>query len=156
MVKIRIIVLDKTRDAFIREGEEHYLKRIKRYTNIEFVVIKSIKHGGRSDKEILTLERDAIMKRIQPEDYLVALDSKGKEFTSEEFALWLKDINETQKGWIDFIIGGPLGLHKEIIMKARLSLSLSRLTFTHELSRLILLEQIYRAFTIIKGEPYHR
>lgn len=156
MIKIRIILLDRTREGFIRKGEEHYLKRIKRYTKIEYLALKPVKHGRRSDKEILELEKSAILKSITKGDYIVSLDSKGKEFHSEEFAFWLKGLHEKHNGWVTFLIGGPLGLDQELLELSHLRLSLSRLTFTHEMSRLILLEQIYRAFTILRGEPYHK
>jgi 23S rRNA (pseudouridine1915-N3)-methyltransferase len=156
MIRIRIIVIDKTREHFIRDAEHYYLKKLRRFIHVQWIELKSVKHGKRSKDEILEMEKHKIQKHISPEDYLVSLDAGGKEFTSEEFAGWFEKLLNIYNGWLSFIIGGPLGLSNDIIKISRLRLSLSRFTFTHEMSRIILLEQIYRAFTIIKGNPYHR
>ena len=111
---------------------------------------------GRAEGEILSLEGNAFRRRLASEDYLVALDRSGKQYRSEGFARWLDQLSGQARGRICFVIGGPLGLSKDLIDRADHVLSLSRMTFTHEMSRLILLEQIYRAMTILRGEKYHK
>ena len=157
MLKIRIIVVDRTRSSFVHEGESLYLKRLRRYVQAEWVEVKPAKiTKGRSEEEILLSEGQAIGRKIEPRDYRVALDRSGYQYDSEGLASWLEAMSTTVNGWVSFLIGGPLGLSRQILQQADKVLSLSRLTLTHEMSRLILLEQLYRAFTIMKGEQYHK
>lgn len=156
MIKIKIVVIEKTKAPFLVEGEKHYLKRLKRYMPVEWSVIKPVKMRKRSPHEILEIEKKAIEKMISNHKYIVSLDVNGKEFTSEQLAAWLNNLINTYNGWVCFILGGPFGISQEIIKRSHLTLSLSRLTLTHEMSRLIFLEQLYRAFSMIKGEPYHK
>jgi len=156
MLKIRIIVVGRTRSPFIREGELFYLDRLRRYAHTEWEEVKpaSIKKG-RSDKIILAAESDSIARRILPRDYVIVLDRSGKAYESRELAESVQDLSLSNNR-LSFIIGGPLGLSEKILQRAQATLSLSRMTFTHEMSRLIFLEQLYRAFTIIRGEKYHK
>ena len=157
MLKIKFIVVDRTRSPFLREGEAHYLDRLKRYAQIEWVEIKPSRIvKGRSGQEILDTEGREITKRLASSDYLIALDLSGKQYDSEGLASWLKDLRTGIRGKACFVVGGPVGLSKKIIDQADTILSLSRLTLTHEMSRLFLIEQLYRAFTIIEGHRYHR
>ena len=157
MLKIRIMVLDKTRSPFLKEGESFYISRIKKYAQVGWTEIRPVPiKKGRSKIQILSMEGHAIERKLLPDDYVVALDRSGKQYHSEELAMWLGQLSGQAGGWICFIIGGPLGLSKAIIDRADLVLSLSRLTLTHEMSRLILLEQIYRSMTILRGEKYHK
>jgi 23S rRNA (pseudouridine1915-N3)-methyltransferase len=110
---------------------------------------------GRPKEEILRVEAQSIAKRYLPDDHVIALDLKGKEYDSEGLAALVEQLSQTPKR-ICFVIGGPLGLSREVLHTAAHTVSLSRLTLTHEMSRLILLEQLYRAHTIIKGEKYHK
>ena len=129
---------------------------VRRYARVEWVEVKPAKIiKGRSSEEILGLEGRTIARRLAPGDYLVPLDRGGHQFDSPELAAWLNTLS-SRGGWINFIIGGPLGLSREILEGAHEPLSLSRLTLTHEMSRLFLLEQLYRAFTILRGEKYHK
>lgn len=150
--------MDRTRAPFLVEGEALFLDRLKKYARVEWVQVKPSKiKKGRPEKEILELEKEAIIKKVMPHDYLVALDRCGRPCDSEGLARWLDCVSmETGGGAVSFAIGGPLGLSQEILERARKVLSLSRLTLTHEMSRLLLLEQLYRAFTIIRGEKYHK
>jgi len=157
MLKIRFIVVDRTRSSFLREGEAFYLERLKRYAKIEWVEVKPSRiKKGRTKQEILETEGRSIARRLNSRDYLVALDSSGQEYDSEGLASLLKSLSTSVRGWVCFVIGGPKGLSKKISDQADTILSLSRLTLTHEMSRLFLVEQIYRAFTIIEGHKYHR
>ncbi|MBW1798086.1 MAG: 23S rRNA (pseudouridine(1915)-N(3))-methyltransferase RlmH [Deltaproteobacteria bacterium] len=156
MLKIKIIVVDRTRSAFLKQGETFYMERLKRYAQPEWVEVKptGIKKG-RPIFKILDAEGDSIAKNFVPRDYIIALDRSGKAYDSEELAARIEKLSMTHDR-LTFVVGGPLGLSKAILDRAHEVFSLSRLTLTHEMSRLILLEQLYRAFTIIKGEKYHK
>ncbi|MBW1764884.1 MAG: 23S rRNA (pseudouridine(1915)-N(3))-methyltransferase RlmH [Deltaproteobacteria bacterium] len=157
MLKIKFLVVDRTRAKFLSDGEVTYLDRLKKYARVEWIEVKPAKiKKGRPKKDIIAEEALAITKKLVPHDYLVALDPLGREYDSEGFSFWLEKLSTSQRGWINFIIGGPLGLSRGIIDQADDVLSLSRLTFTHEMCRLFLIEQIYRAFTIMKGTKYHK
>jgi 23S rRNA (pseudouridine1915-N3)-methyltransferase len=157
MIKIRILVVDRTRSPFLAEGEVFYLKRLKTYAQVEWIEVKPVKMTkGRRQEEILRLEGQALIRKKGPKDYLVALDRTGRQYGSEEFAGWLEKVALNATGGVTFMIGGPLGLSGEALAEADETLSLSKFTLTHEMSRVLLLEQIYRAFTILKGEKYHK
>lgn len=158
MFRIKIIVVDRTRAPFLVEGEALFLDRLTNYARVEWVEVKPSKiKKGRPEREIMELEKEAIIKKVMPKDYLVALDRCGQTYDSEGLARWLERLPmETGGGAVCFAIGGPLGLSEEILERAHKVWSLSRLTLTHEMSRLLLLEQLYRAFTIIRGEKYHK
>jgi len=156
VLKIKIIVVDRTRSAFLAEGELFYLNRLKRYARIEWIETKAARMDkGRTTQSILTEEGNAIAKRLHDRDYFIALDRSGKAYDSEALASRIERLSVSHNV-LTFVIGGPLGLSKEIRQRAHEALSLSSLTFTHEMSRLVLLEQIYRAFTIINNEKYHK
>jgi 23S rRNA (pseudouridine1915-N3)-methyltransferase len=156
MLKIKIIVVDRTRSGFLKQGETFYMKRLKRYAQTEWVEIKpaGIKKG-RPIFRILDAEGDSIAKNLVPRDYIIALERSGKAYGSEELASHIEKLSLTHDR-LTFVVGGPLGLSKAILDRAHEVFSLSLLTLTHEMSRLLLLEQLYRAFTIIKGEKYHK
>ena len=156
MLKIKIIVVDRTRLPFLKQGESFYLDRLKRYARTEWVEVKgaAIKKG-RPAKEILAIEAGYIAKKILPRDYVIALDKSGKNCDSEGLATRIDRLTLTHDR-LTFIIGGPLGLSRDILSKAHKLFSLSQLTLTHEMSRLFLLEQLYRAFTILNNEKYHK
>jgi 23S rRNA (pseudouridine1915-N3)-methyltransferase len=157
MLKLRLIVVDRTRSPFLKEGESFYLKRLRKYAQVVYDEVKPVKiRKGRTEAEILGAEGDAIARRVSPGDYLVSLDRTGWDCDSEGFARWLEGLSVEAKGWVCLAIGGPLGLSKALLERSDKVLSLSRLTLTHEMSRLVLLEQVYRAFTIIRGEKYHK
>jgi 23S rRNA (pseudouridine1915-N3)-methyltransferase len=157
MLKIKCIVIDKTRSPFLREGEAFYLERLRHYAHVEWVEVKPVKiKKGRSEGSILDAEAKAIANRLDRTDFIVALDRAGEVFNSEGLAAWLNTMAVREPGRLTFIIGSPLGLSKGIIGSAGKALSLSRLTLTHEMTRLILLEQLYRGMTILRGEKYHR
>lgn len=157
MLKIRFIVIDRTRSSFLKEGETFYLNRLKKYVPIEWIEVRPVGiKKGRSEVEILRTEARAITKRLGARDYLVALDRRGQQYDSEALAQWLNRLSTRVNGWICFVIGGPLGLSKKILERSNLVLSLSQLTLTHEMCRLFIIEQTYRAFTILEGHKYHK
>ena len=156
MLKIKIIVVDSTRSTFLAQGESFYLDRLKRYAHIEWLETKPARITKDSPAQrILDQEGSFITKRLLPQDYAIALDRSGKAFDSEGLAAWIDRLAISQNR-LAFVIGGPLGLSREILDRANETLSLSRLTLTHEMSRLFLLEQLYRTFTIINNEKYHK
>jgi 23S rRNA (pseudouridine1915-N3)-methyltransferase len=124
---------------------------------MEWIEVKPTKiKKGRPSEEILFTEGRSIGLKLTPRDYLVALHSAGHPFKSEELAVWLDELSTQTGGWVTFIIGGPLGLSQDLLDQSHKILSLSRLTLTHEMARLVLLEQLYRAFTILRGEKYNK
>jgi 23S rRNA (pseudouridine1915-N3)-methyltransferase len=157
LLKLKTIVVDRTRSPFLKEGESFYLKRLRRYVQMEWIEVKPAKiKKGRSDKEILAIESRSIQLKLAPKDYLVATHSTGHSFNSEELAGWLDGLSTRIGGWVTFVIGGPLGLSQDLLNQSHKILSLSRLTLTHEMARLVLLEQLYRAFTILRGGKYNK
>jgi 23S rRNA (pseudouridine1915-N3)-methyltransferase len=157
MQRIRVIVVDKTRRSFLREGESFYLKRLRRYAKVEWLQVKPIKmKKGMPESLVLEAEGGEIAKKISERDYLVPLDRGGKQYDSEGLAGWLEALAGKGAGRVCFLIGGPLGLAEDILERASHVLSLSKLTLTHEMSRVLLLEQLYRAYTILRGENYHK
>ena len=157
MLKIRFIVVDRTKSPFLKEGESFYLERLRKYARVEWIEVKPAKiKKGIPTEDILIAEGESIVKRFAPDDYLVTLDRSGHQYDSEELAMWLNDLSTSVRGWVCFIIGGPLGLSNESLGQAHKILSLSKLTLTHEMTRIFIIEQVYRAFTILKGEKYHK
>jgi len=156
MFKLKIIVVDRTRADFLRAGETFYLNRLKRYTDLSWMEVKPVKmNKGTPEAEVRSKEAGAIVKRFHPRDYLVALDRTGTAYDSEGFAGHLEKLSFSRDR-LAFIIGGPLGLSGDLLKQANEVFSLSKLTLTHEMIRLFLLEQLYRAFTIIHHEKYHK
>lgn len=156
MFKVNFIVVDRTRSPFLREGEDFYLKRLKPYARTDWIIVKPEKVSkSRPEEQIIRSEGQAIIRQFPPRTHIVALDRAGKAFTSTKLASHLEALL-TQGNGITFVIGGPLGLSSEVCKTAHETLSLSKLTLTHEMSRLFLLEQVYRAFTIIHGTKYHK
>lgn len=157
MLKINFIVVDRTKASFLRKGEEEYLKRLKRFVKYRYTEVKPEKLvKGKSDFEIADKEGERILAKLEKGDHLIALDRSGKQYSSKNLASWLKRLSMDVRGSVCFAIGGPVGLSEDILKKADSVLSLSKMTMTHEMCRLLLMEQIYRAFTIIEGHKYHK
>ncbi|MBT3418926.1 MAG: 23S rRNA (pseudouridine(1915)-N(3))-methyltransferase RlmH [Candidatus Magasanikbacteria bacterium] len=155
MMYITLLVTGKLKEAHWRKAEEEYLKRLMPYTKITIKELKeeSFKNLGEK-KKIMTLEAKRITKNIPKNDTVIVLHETGKQYTSIELAAFLK--KQTTSGeHLTFIIGGPLGLDESILKSSQHQLSLSSLTFPHQMVRTILLEQIYRGVTITKGKQYH-
>ncbi len=155
-MKITLLVIGKTDAAYLKEGLNEYLKRLKHYVNFEIVVIPDIKKtkniGVENQKKRegeLILSKKSVGKEIH------LFDENGKTLSSRELALFLEKKMLSGLKELVFVVGGPYGFSEEVYKKASSKISLSRLTFSHQMVRLICTEQIYRAFTILKGEPYH-
>jgi 23S rRNA (pseudouridine1915-N3)-methyltransferase len=156
MLKLKIIVVDRTRLPFLTQGESYYMERLQRYARAEWIEVRPVKiKKGRPFSDIVSTEGNGLLKHLLPRDYTVALDRKGIRFDSKGLAEWIERLSLSHDR-IAFLIGGPLGLSKKVLDNAHSILSLSRLTLTHEMTRLFLLEQLYRALTIIRGEKYHK
>jgi 23S rRNA (pseudouridine1915-N3)-methyltransferase len=157
LVKIKLIVVGKTKEVWIGEGIRHYLKLLKRYAEVDVVEIKEDKASlSAITKSIQQKQADKILSRLKKPCVCVTLDVKGIDRNSKEFADFFKvNLNQGHQEFV-FVIGGPLGLPPKVQRACPLKLSLSPMTFTHEMSRVILLEQIYRAFSIIHGSKYHK
>jgi 23S rRNA (pseudouridine1915-N3)-methyltransferase len=155
-MRLEILLLNKTKDSYLQQGVADYLHRLRRYTAVELVEIKIKNLSARSDSEIKALESFQIDRRATEGSYRIALDSRGRQLSSEKFASFLTDLENRAVRTVSFIIGGPLGLAEEQLQKADQVLSLSVMTYTHDMTRLILLEQIYRAYTIKAGTSYHK
>lgn len=154
-MKIRLLVVGKTKEKLVEEGINEYLKRLTRYTSFEIEVIPDAKVSNKmSSNEVKQIEGKEILKKLGS-DILVLLDEKGKEFSSVAFSQWIEkhQLNSTKQ--ITFLIGGAFGFSDEVYKRASSKIALSKMTFTHQMIRLIFIEQVYRAFTIIKGEKYH-
>lgn len=151
-MKLRIISPWK-QSGLLKDSEKEYLKRINRYASIELAEIKGVKG---EDREAIKREGERILSRVQENSYLVALTERGRGFDSAEFSRWLEEMAVKGTSYITFIVGGAAGLDDSVLGKADMTLSLSPMTLPHQLARLVFIEQLYRAFTIIKGESYHK
>lgn len=159
-MKVTIIAVGKIKEHYLKEGIEEYSKRLSRFCDLR--IIEAADEPAPDDlsaareEQIKSREASRVLGKVKDGDYLIVLDVKGAKKSSEEFAEVLKNCMMSGNSSITFVIGGSLGLAPELIRKANVRLSLSDMTFPHQLTRLILLEQIYRAFKIINGETYHK
>jgi 23S rRNA (pseudouridine1915-N3)-methyltransferase len=155
MLQVTILLVGKTREAFIREGVAFYQQRLKPFLHLTLKSVRAEKEKSGLTPEILKdREGERLLAQIPSRAFVVALTPGGREFTSEEFAAWLSQ-RELEARPLTFVIGGHWGLSGGVLASSQARLSLSRFTLTHELSRLVLLEQLYRAMTIKAGHPYH-
>ena len=159
-MNITIIAVGKIKEKYLKEGLAEYIKRLSRFCNIKIVEISDEKApegiSAAQQEGILLTEGEKIQKSIKDNTYIICLDVNGKRFTSEAFAKEIESCMLNGKSDITFIIGGSLGLHKSVKEKAGILLSMSDMTFPHQLTRLILSEQLFRVFKIINGETYHK
>lgn len=154
-MKTLLILVGKTTSKVFNTGINDYVERISHYMPFDIITIPELKNTKSiTEEQQKEKEGELILKHIQPGDTLVLLDEHGKEFRSIELANWLERKQQTCRRLV-FVIGGPYGFSKEVYDKANEKISLSKMTFSHQMMRLIFTEQIYRACTIIKGEPYH-
>ena len=154
-MKTILILVGKTTDKHFQAGIADYVERIGHYMPFELVTIPELKNTkSLTEEQQKTAEGELILKLLQAGDTVVLLDEHGKEFRSIEFARWLEQKRNTARRLV-FIIGGPYGFSPAVYARANEQLSLSKMTFSHQMIRLVFTEQVYRACTIIRGEPYH-
>ncbi len=155
-MKIILLQSGKTNEKSIAEGTGIYSDRIKKYIGFEIITLPDLKNTrSMPASEQKIREGKKILQTLTSEDYLILLDEKGKEFRTIEFAAWFNKTLMLQKKRIVFAIGGPWGFSEEVYERADFRLSLSKMTFSHQLVRLLFVEQLYRTFTVLNGEPYH-
>lgn len=154
-MKTILILVGKTVNKHFAAGINDYTERISHYMPFDIITIPELKNTKNlTEQQQKQMEGDLIAKQLQPSDTVVLLDEHGSEFRSVEFARWLEQKRNTSRRLV-FIIGGPYGFSDRIYDRANEKISLSKMTFSHQMVRLIFTEQIYRACTIINGEPYH-
>ena len=155
-MNITLILIGKTDADYLKIGVDLYLKRLKHYVNFNTIVVPDIKKKKNlSFVQQKKEEGDLILKHIKNDDFIVLLDEKGKSFSSEGFSGFINKKMISGIKNLVFIIGGPYGFSNEIYNIAKHKIALSEMTFSHQMVRLIFVEQVYRAFTILKNEPYH-
>ncbi|HHY36201.1 MAG TPA: 23S rRNA (pseudouridine(1915)-N(3))-methyltransferase RlmH [Firmicutes bacterium] len=159
-MQIRILAVGKTREKYLQMGVEEFKKRLAPYARLELLSVAEEKLADslspREEEQVMAREGERLLKLLKPGEYVIALDAGGRSFTSEELAQYLSQLALHGRSSLAFLIGGHLGLAPAVRSRSDLVLSLSPLTFTHQMVRLILLEQLYRAFKIMRGEPYHK
>jgi 23S rRNA (pseudouridine1915-N3)-methyltransferase len=160
IMNIKIITVGKLKEKYLKDAVNEYSKRLSRYCILDIVEVPDEKAPETlSEKEEVSVkqrEGASILKHIKDNDYIIALDSRGEMLTSVGLSSYMDNLYINGKSSISFIIGGSLGLSDEVKNRADYTLSFSKMTFPHQLMRIILLEQIYRSFKISKGEPYHK
>ncbi|RFU67287.1 23S rRNA (pseudouridine(1915)-N(3))-methyltransferase RlmH [Peribacillus saganii] len=159
-MNITIVTVGKLKEKYLKQGIDEYLKRLSGYARVEIIEVADEKApdtlGEVEMLQIKDKEGERILSKISPDAHVIALAIEGKLKTSEELAEGLDRLATYGKSKVAFVIGGSLGLSKEVMIRANETLSFSKMTFPHQLMRLILVEQVYRAFRINRGEPYHK
>jgi 23S rRNA (pseudouridine1915-N3)-methyltransferase len=155
-MQIKLIAIGKTDDKQLLQLIEQYQKRLKHYVKFQLDIIPDIKNvKNLSEKQQKEKEGELILKKISATDVLILLDENGKQYSSIEFSGYLQKKMNTGIKQLVFVIGGPYGFSEAIYQKSKEKISLSKMTFSHQMIRLFMVEQIYRGFTILKNEPYH-
>ncbi|MEI3613554.1 23S rRNA (pseudouridine(1915)-N(3))-methyltransferase RlmH [Pseudogracilibacillus sp. SO30301A] len=159
-MNIHIITVGKVREKYIKLGIQEFEKRLSSYCKLTFSELMDEQAPEQlNEKELLSVKKkegERILNKIKQDHYVIALDIKGVSWSSEQFSKELENLSFQGKNQVTFIIGGSNGLSEEVLRRANLKLSFSKMTFPHQLMKLILLEQVYRAFKIQRGEPYHK
>ena len=159
-MKIKVVTVGKLKEKYLKDGIAEYLKRISRFAKLEMIELADEKTPDRAseseNQKILGIEGQRILSKVGDRDFVIVLAIEGKTFSSEEFSKQLEEASIKGFSTLTFIIGGSLGLSSSVKNRANLSVSFGRLTLPHQLMRLVLVEQIYRAFTIQQGSPYHK
>ena len=155
-MKAELWVIGNTSFPYLKEGTTIYEKRLKHYLPFEYSVIPDIKNAkNRSNLQLKTKEGELILKKLDKGDCLVLLDEGGKEFTSLKFAKYMENMLQLSHKRLIFVIGGAYGFSPDVYQRANAKISLSKMTFSHQMVRLFVLEQLYRAMTILRNQPYH-
>lgn len=155
-MNIRLVVVAKTDEKYLQEGIDLYVKRLRHYVNFELVVIPALKDTKNlSPADMKEREGVLILKALEKSDCVVLLDEHGKEYTSVGFSQYLQKQMNSGIRTLSFVVGGAFGFSPEVYDRANGKIALSQMTFSHQMVRLFFVEQLYRAFTILKNEPYH-
>lgn len=155
-MKIELWYIGKTSFAYLKEGEDLYEKRIKRYLPFQKYMIPDIKNAkNMAAKQLKEREGNAVLDKLKSDDCLIILDENGKHYTSVEFSRFLENKMQSSHKRLIFLIGGAYGFSEILYKRANFKISLSKMTFSHQMIRIFALEQVYRALTIMKSEPYH-
>ena len=155
-MKIKLIVVGKTSAKYLLEGEKEYEKRLSNYIKYEEIIIPDVKKSGKlSENELKKKEGQLILGKLENSDHVILLDDKGKLFSSIQFSEFLQQKMNSGLKSLVFVIGGAYGFSNEVYQRANSKLSLSIMTFSHQMVRLIFKEQLYRGFSILRGEKYH-
>ncbi|MBR3518553.1 MAG: 23S rRNA (pseudouridine(1915)-N(3))-methyltransferase RlmH [Paludibacteraceae bacterium] len=155
-MRITLLTVGKTNDLSFKNAISEYQKRLKFYISFDIEEIPSLKNTKNlTEDNQKQKEGELILKNLQAEDEVVLLDDKGSEFTSKQFASYIEKKSASGLKHLVFIVGGPYGFSQEVYQRANDKVSLSRMTFSHQMVRLVFTEQLYRAMTILRGEPYH-
>ena len=155
-MEICVLSVGKISNPWIKKGIEEFMTRLSNYIKLNSIVIPDIKNSkSLSVDKIKEEEGKSLLNCLSPSDIVVLMDEKGKELTSRGFSEWIQKQMNTGRKRLIIIIGGPFGFSQDVYSRADSLISLSKMTFTHEMAKLILTEQIYRAMTILRGEPYH-
>lgn len=156
-MKIKIIALGKIKESFLKDGINEFLKRLSPYCSVEVIELSPIEIKDENlTSKILDDEGEMILSHIKSDSYVITLEIQGKQLSSEEFADKINEINMSGVSDLVFVIGSSCGLSHVVSERANFKLSISKMTFLHQFARLLLVEQIYRAFKILKGETYHK
>lgn len=159
-MKIDLIAVGKIKTKYLKLGIDEFARRLSRYAKVSIIDVADekipVNSNNRELDNLRDREAERILKRVKPNTYLIVLDEGGKALSSEGLAAWMQNLMIQGKSHLTFVIGGALGLDRKIFQSANFVLSFSKMTFTHQMIRLMLLEQIYRGFKIIQGEPYHK
>ena len=155
-MKIKLIVVGKTNATYLVEGEKEYENRLKHYTKFEEIIVSDVKQSVKlSEKELKKNEGQMVLAKLENSDHVILLDDKGKSFSSIQFSEFLQQkMNSSLKSLV-FVVGGAFGFSDEVYKRANSKLSLSKMTFSHQMVRIIFKEQLYRGFSILRGEKYH-
>ena len=155
MMKIKIVSVGSIKEKFLKDAISEYLKRLTRFAKIEIIEVDETKIQNKSEEQVKKEEGERLLKRIGQDEFVFLLDLKGELISSEVLAQKINDLINKGISPFTFVIGGTLGLSEEVRKRANIKLSISKMTFTHQMCRMIILEQIYRAFKIINNEEYH-
>lgn len=159
-MKIKIITVGKLKEKYLKQGIEEYSKRLGRYCQLQLIEVSDEKAPeALSEAEMIQVkdkEGERILSKISDQDYVFALAINGKQFSSEDFAKEIDTLTTRGKSQFTFVIGGSLGLSDKVLKRSNQEMSFGKLTYPHQLMKLVLVEQIYRAFRINNGEPYHK
>lgn len=155
-MKIRVVMMGKTKEKFTDDGYTFYKKRVLNYLPFDDLIIPGLKNSGSfSPEEFKQKEGELLLKKLKDDDFVVLLDERGKSFTSPEFAQFVQQRMNSGIKTLAFVIGGAYGFSEEVYKAAHFKISLSSMTFPHQLVRIVFMEQLYRAMTILRNEPYH-